>query len=126
MRPAELLAKLSATGITVALAGDELEVCGDRTALSPSLLQRLRIAKPALLDYLKSLEGSNPEFAAAIQFGTLVFCLRCRHYEGPPRQALGYCRTLRTEAAPDVPFDCPSFTRLAAPAPWGSNTDVFP
>lgn len=126
MRAPELLAELAATGIAVALAGDDLEVMGDWSAHSASLLERLRTAKPALLDYLRSPEGSHPEFAAAIQLGTLVFCLRCRHYQGPPRKALGYCRALRTESAPDVPFDCPSFTSLAAPDPWGLDTEVFP
>ncbi len=126
MKPPELLAELAATGIEVVLAGDDLEVAGVRAALTPAVLERLQRAKPALLEYLKSPEGSHPEFAAAIQFGTLVFCLRCRDYEGPPRQALGYCQALRTESAPDVPFDCPSFTSLATPTAGAANTDDFP
>lgn len=113
MKPSELLGELSAMGIRVALTGDDLEVTGDRAALSAPVLERLRRAKSALLDYLASPESAHPEFAAAIRSGTLVFCLRCRHYEGPARKALGYCRELQTETAPDVPFDCPSFARLS-------------
>lgn len=126
MTPAELLAELAATGIEVTLAGADLEVTGARASLTPAVLERLQGAKPALRDHLASPEAAHPEFAAAIRSGVLVFCLRCGHYRGPARKALGHCRVLRTEAAPDVPFDCPSFTPLATPAAPASDTDVFP
>ncbi len=69
------------------------------------------VANPQVRNYT-SPETKWPEFAAALQSGALVLCLRCVHYAGPELDALGHCAAYDTEAAPDAPFWCPSFRRV--------------
>jgi hypothetical protein len=59
-----------------------------------------------------SPETKWPEYRSALASGALVVCLRCIHYSGPELDALGHCTVYRQEAAPDVPFMCPSFKRV--------------
>jgi hypothetical protein len=122
------------------IARDEiLEVNGPAHELTEGVLNQLRYHKTEILTRLadkqsSSAEGGqyadvdNPEiirrldeepyeykdflrYEAALQQGLLVICRHCEFYKGPHAKALGWCRKLDTEAAPDVPFTCGAASR---------------
>jgi hypothetical protein len=106
-------------------AGFQLRLVDDTTlqvhpgGVPAEIRQRLRERSAELIDFLRSRDRMRytspetkwPEFRAALRSGALVVCLRCIHYSGPELDALGHCTVYRQEAAPDVPFWCPSFKR---------------
>ena len=115
-----LIADLSRQGVQLWVQDDQLHFDGPEGVVTDDILSKLRRNKPEILKHLAEIStpvefcldarhpdaDEFPQFAAALQLGTLVLCRRCQHYDGPFEKQLGWCRYHETETAPDVVSTC--------------------
>ena len=139
MTVAALIRELSCQDVDLVVEDGQLEIDAPAGVLTDYVVNQLREHKSEILTCLADrqpppAEGGQyadfdhpeiirrlgegvtqykdfPRYEAALRQGLLVICRHCEFYKGPHAKALGWCRKLDTEAAPDVPFTCGAASR---------------
>ncbi len=79
MKPVDIMAWCEARGIRLYTDGDRLRYQTQGRAISPELVQRLKLYKAEILDLLQN-QMTNDTQEVSIP---LVQCGTCQHYQGP-------------------------------------------
>ncbi len=102
----ELIEWVRRVGGSIRADGENLKLLSS-APLPGDIIRAIRDSKVDILSELRNFADPDfPGYEAALKTGALVICRRCEHYKGPHELALGWCKMLNTETAPDVPFTC--------------------
>ena len=108
MDTAEVINLLEDNGIRLQIDGDRL-IAGPADRLTDGLRALIRNSKPQIITLINAAKADTlAGYEAALQAGTLVACVQCRHFTNrPSRMPDGFCKLHREAVWGRIPFDCP-------------------